>query len=375
MDFNRPCVYNSKNLTMAAPSTLASLASAADEADARAFEAFARTQDPLALQAATWATRRQNGLDAVGEAEFQRWLAAAPTHAEAFDATQASYARVRALPPEVRAHLLGRPAPAPSSAAFSPTRRSWLHGAALAGSACAVVGGAWLGWQQWAQQVQFAQSFAAARGQRRSVRLPDGSTLELDAATQVAVRFTRQRREVQLADGQAMFSVQAHADQPFDVLAGALRITVVGTRFSVRHVRAGLDAGQTVVAVEEGRVRVQAQHAADAGVAPGVLLTAGQSVRGDDLGHLEAISQVSPAAVAPWRSGRISFTDATLAQALAEFERYGDTGLVLRDPAVAALRFGGSFDVQQVRSFTQALPQLLPVRLAPVGVSTEIVAR
>ena len=92
-------------------------------------------------------------------------------------------------------------------------------------------------------------------------------------------------------------------------------------------------------------------------------------------GHLSAIASVPPAAIAPWRQGRISFTNATLAQALAEFERYGDTGLVLRDPTVAELRFGGSFDVQQVQSFTRALPQLLPVRLVRQGTQTEIVAR
>ena len=37
-----------------------------------------------------------------------------------------------------------------------------------------------------------------------------------------------------------------------------------------------------------------------------------------------------------------------LAQALAEFERYGDTGLVVRDPAIAALKVHGSFELQQV---------------------------
>lgn len=358
---------------MAAPTTLQPPTSLHDEADARAFSTYAHTQDPLDVEAATWATRRQNGLDAAGEAAFQFWLRANPTHADAFDSMQASFARVRALPPEVRVHLQGARPATQSAAPFSPTRRHWLRGAALAGSACVVMGGAWLGWQQWQQQEQFAQSFAAARGQRRSVALPDGSTLELDASTQVAVRFTRARRAVQLADGQAMFSVQANAGQPFDVLAGALRITVVGTRFSVRHVGAGLDAGQTVVAVEEGRVRVQPLLGASP--SGGVLLTAGQSVRGDVAGHLDTITSVSPAAVAPWRNGRISFTDASLAEALAEFERYGDTGLLLRDPAVAALRFGGSFDVQQVRSFTQALPQLLPVRLVQTGASTEIVSK
>ncbi|MFS2055731.1 iron dicitrate transport regulator FecR, partial [Variovorax sp. CT11-76] len=76
-----------------------------------------------------------------------------------------------------------------------------------------------------------------------------------------------------------------------------------------------------------------------------------------------------------WREGRANFENTPLAQALAEFERYGPTGLTVRDPAVAAMRINGSFDLRQFGAFAKALPQVLPVRLQPREGTTEIAPR
>ena len=59
---------------------------------------------------------------------------------------------------------------------------------------------------------------------------------------------------------------------------------------------------------------------------------------------------------------------------MAQFERYGDTGLVIRDPDVAAMRVKGSVDTRQAADFGAALPLVLPVRLRQHGGVTEIVA-
>lgn len=362
----------------------------------REFEDYARTQDPVQVQAALWATRRTEGLDAASEAEFQDWLRADPAHADAYEEMEKSFDPVRELPddkvqslkeglrqdasmgapaqelPASPVHVAG-PAVRPPRPA-SPGRRAWMVGmgrffpqAATAMAAVALVGGGWMGWDHWRSQPTFAKNYATERGQRLDIQLPDGSTLQLDAATQAEVRLYRERREVRLAEGQALFVVHANPQQPFDVLAGAVRVTVVGTRFSVRHTRAGLDAGKTVVAVESGRVRVSRMGSSgrvEADYAAGrVELTTGQGVTADETGRLQAVISVAPGSVAGWRNGRISFNDTPLAEALAELERYGDTGLVVRNPAVGALRLGGSFDVRQAGTFAQALPSLLPVRL------------
>ena len=121
----------------------------------------------------------------------------------------------------------------------------------------------------------FAGEFRTLRGQQKDVTLPDGSVLRLDTDTRIAVALYRERREVKLLGGQAMFQVHGDAARPFDVLAGPVRVTVVGTRFSVRHTPGILGADDIRVEVEEGCVRVAGVDGMTA--APAVELGAGQA--------------------------------------------------------------------------------------------------
>jgi transmembrane sensor len=239
----------------------------------------------------------------------------------------------------------------------------WAQGAVAAALVLGTVFGVMevMGWSPWQSPPQFAQAFAAPPGQQTQVQLPDGSLLRLDTSTQLDVALYAQRREVRLAQGQAMFQVQGDAARPFDVLAGPVRITVVGTRFAVRYTpgMAGYDGVR--VAVEEGRVQVAAP-----GAAP-VLLTAGQQVVTDATGTLGPVVAVPPSGIAPWRAHRVSFDDTPLAQALAELGRYGPTGITLQDPQLGALRLTGTFDPRHLDNFVRALPRVLPVRAVACG--------
>ncbi|WP_198321021.1 FecR family protein [Azohydromonas aeria] len=413
------------------PPTLPSLprrpeSTTAADADEREFEAFAQSQDPLDIEAATWVTRKRNGLDEQGEARLQAWLDADPRHAEAFEDMDATFGDVKQLPdadvaqfkaglphadrtaaappPTMAAEAPARPWSTPVPQSQKPDRQPWLTGllggvlgnlrplvpqATAAGLAFAMVGAGWMGWEHWRRQPVFEQAYATARGQQLTAGLPDGdgsngssgSRLQLDTATRTEVRLYRDHREVRLQEGQAMFAVRADAQRPFHVYAGALRITVVGTRFSVRHTGTGLDAGQTVVSVEEGRVRVAPIDGAQAGPerhasgTQAVELTAGQSVVADAQGVIGPVASLPPSAIAAWRDTRLSFDQTPLGQAIAEFERYGRTGLVVRDPAVGALPVGGSYSIRQWQRFAETLPQVLPVRLVRRGEVTEVVAR
>jgi transmembrane sensor len=173
-----------------------------------------------------------------------------------------------------------------------------------------------------------------------------------------------------LPEGQARFQVKGDAGRPFNVLAGPLCITVVGTRFAVRYTPDIPGHDGVRVAVEEGRVRVaRAGWFGDKGE---VELTAGQQIVSNANGTLGVVSNVALADVAPWRESRISFDNIPLKQVLAEFERYGDTQLQLADAHVAALRLTGTFDPNNLQNFTRVLPYALPVHLSKAGSVTEI---
>jgi transmembrane sensor len=321
-----------------------------------------------------WLVRQRGGaFSAADEAALQAWLAADEAHGAAFARWQRDWHALDALPAEgVRSLREKLDRDKAAAQASSPPRAWWqqlgalVPQAAVAAAALLLCFGGYLAWSHWQQPV-YAQSFATARGQQLDLNLPDATRLRLDTATRAEVVFYRQRRELRLPEGQTVLEVKSDRARPFDVWAGPLRITVVGTRFSVRHTPGVPGNDKVRVAVEEGRVRVAGSGAA-------VELGSGQQIASDSAGRLGAVSAVPAAGIAPWRDSRVSFDNASLAQALAEFERYGPTKLIVRDPAVAALRVTGTFDPRRLDNFSRALPQVLPVRLREHGGATEIVS-
>jgi transmembrane sensor len=237
--------------------------------------------------------------------------------------------------------------------------------------AMGVLGGGWFGWDQWQRQPVFSQQFATARGQQLEARLPDGSRLQMDAATQADVTLYRHRREVALPEGQVVFHVQGDKARPFDVLAGGTRITVVGTTFAVRYTPS-LGSQAVQVTVLEGKVRV-ARAQGDVAMLEALELVPGQAVSVDAQGHLGPITAAAPASAAPWLSARASFDNTALASVLAELRRYGDLPLRLGDASVGALPVTASVDLSDIGGFVRSLPQVLPVRLQQRDGITEIV--
>ncbi len=327
----------------------------------------------LDAQAANWLVRRQRGLSARDEADWQAWLARDPAHRRAYGQVAEIWQALDHIPQQDLARYRAEIAASRARGApASPGRRAFMPRFALAGTAFAAVGAGVVGWQYWQSTPTFSAVFTTRRGELQTVSLPDGSKIELDTDTHVEARLFRHRREVRLVRGQAMFAVQSDPACPFNVLAQSVTVTVVGTRFSVRCTETGLEHGTVRVEVEEGRVRVAAAPQPDA--APhSVELAAGEAMTTGADGLPGQIEPIAPTAVAVWRQGRVAFNNTTLLRALQEFARYGATNVVVDDPVVAQMRLTGSFDVHQLDRFAHALPRVLPVRLRQRGNLVEVV--
>lgn len=184
-----------------------------------------------------------------------------------------------------------------------PAGRTAL-GFAAAGAAIVAVAVALL-WQQ------SVPAYATDVGEARVVQLADGSTVRLDTASRVKVRFTGDRRLVELEGGQALFEVAHDPARPFIVDAGEATVTALGTVFDVRRdgtsVRVTLVSG--VVEVASGR-----------GQEPVKRLAAGQVARVTTAGTATAPADV--AMETSWTDGRIVFRDTPLAAAVDEVNRY-----------------------------------------------------
>lgn len=345
--------------------------------------------DTLDAEALDWFVRQGRGLSPEETAAFDAWIAGHPERAAAMERWNADWTALDALPAagieqlrrQVAADKALESTPARGAATHVPPRRGFnalwnavprpaLLAAVSFGVAMATV----LVWRQWQQTPVFEQTFATRQGQQIELALPDGSQLRLDTATRAQVTLYRHRREVHLIEGQAMFQVERDPDRPFDVVTGPVQVTVIGTRFAVRHTPQVPGFENVRVEVEQGRVRVARRTDGRAG-AESVELGAGQGVETDARGVPGATLPLPTGQAAPWREGRVTFDNVPLSTALAEFARYGRTGLVVHDDAVGEMRLSGTFDPARLANFRLALPKVLPVRLVSrESGATEIVA-
>lgn len=182
-------------------------------------------------------------------------------------------------------------------------------------------------------------------GDRKTVPLGDGSTLELNTASLVRT----EPREVWLDHGEAYFEVKHDPARPFVVHVGSRTITDLGTKFSVRR-----DADKVTISVLEGRVRVDDAEAGQR--SSSVIMAAGDvAIMSGRSTLLTERSQGRVENDLAWRDGMVSFEQTRLDDAAAEFNRYNRKRIVIADPAVAGIRIGGSFQAENVDAFVRLL--------------------
>lgn len=213
---------------------------------------------------------------------------------------------------------------------------------------------------------QHNPSYTTRIGEQRLVRLSDGSRITLNSNSYVRVAYRDGERRVRLERGEAYFEVARNPQRPFLVVAGDYRVTALGTAFIVRR-----DPARTSVVLVEGKVAVAGATSANlplptsprpvATTAPDlvtpVVLTPGQRLilAGDVSARLD---QPVINAVMAWRRGELVLDRTTLADAVAEMNRYDEMPLVIDDPRVAALRVSGIYHTGDNDAFAASVARL-----------------
>ena len=201
------------------------------------------------------------------------------------------------------------------------------------------------------------KSYATVRGEVRSIPLADGSMAVMNTQSRINVTLADKSRTVRLDTGEAWFKVAHDRSKPFVVEAGPVRVRAVGTAFSVRR----LDQGSRIE-VSEGRVEIWSEyHPMER-----TPLSAGQGAFVADSGKVANAATVDVDRRLAWREQRIDLEGETLAQAVAEFNRYNERQLVIVDPGLAGERFHGVFRAEDPEAFAIAVHDSLRV---PVSLS------
>jgi transmembrane sensor len=350
----------------------------------------AEIDEQVLSEAARWFARlRAPDCSTADREAFERWRDADPSHAAAYarahhasgavDELLARDPRVQAmldealLAPdmgeEVETHIAaaaGRRAPAvPSGAPISQAKsaRRWTIPAALAASVLLAV--SVVGVHRAQQDVEPVVYQTAAAGE--TIALQDGSRVQLDVGTRIAVRFTAGRRQIALEAGRALFDVAHDAARPFSVAAATSTTTALGTRFQIE-----MRDGAVLVTLAEGSVAVDNEGATQVWqerLHPGERLQI-------DLARATRDKQAVDLSVATsWSRGRLLFRDTPLADVVNEINRYAKKKVRLGDPSLAQLPVGGNFIAGDSDVVVDALAGVLPLRVVNGGDKEIILVR
>ena len=325
------------------------------------------TESPDAVdqQALDWLIRTRDGLTTGQARELSAWMASSPANRLAYKHWQAQWQSMDTISQQ-DLNLLRANWPVNKTKTPAARRHHYLPYAAGLAAAVCMTAGIYLALHT-PEPALFTAHYASQPGQIKPVTLPDHSRIALDTATSIEVRQFADRRELLLQEGQALFDVQANPQRPFIIQAGDLRITVTGTRFSVRHTPTQPGQNEVRVAVASGHVRVERRPAGSSAWRmamrgdTAVTLTAGQQLIAPTGSHDFHTASVSEADIAPWKESRLVFDDTPLGDILAEFARYGHAHPVLSSPRLASMRLTGTFNSHQPDAFYRTLPQVLPV--------------
>lgn len=300
----------------------------------------------VARRAVEWLVELQSGAatDATRQA-LQRWRDEHPDHERAWQRIEAVNLRLRNL-----ASPLGSAA---AQAALATPRSSRRREAIKALTVLLCTASAvWMAeerapWREWLADER------TAVGERRTVRLADGSTVALNTASAIDVRFTAGERRIRLVGGEILVTTArdgtGSATRPFVVETAQGELRPLGTRFAVRQ-----QEDVTRVGVFEGAVQVRPRHGG------GRTLNAGEQA----LFTHDRLGETAPGdeAATAWSDGMIVASGTRLADFLAELARHRP-GRLAWDPAVAGLRVSGTYPLADTDRVLDALGAALPVEI------------
>lgn len=319
----------------------------------------------VAAEAAVWVTRLHGPERSPQmESDFRAWQAQSEMHREAFEKCTDVWIDVGRIKLSSAYETMAAQKSSRWAAGSSSPHR-WIVGAAITGvvATCLVAGQRW--WQ--------AGLFDTDVGEQRVLTLDDGSRMRLNTDTQVRVSFDNRQRTVTVRHGEALFEVAKDVARPFVVRAAGSEVVAVGTAFSVRYGRdAAGTQGELAVTLIEGQVNVRpAVEGIEGALAPDKLITmkAGERLRLERAGSVAAVTSrmdhPNVEEVTAWQRSEAVFDATTLADAVAEMNRYSRTPIVLVDGlAQSNLRVSGLYRTGDNAGFANAVARLHGLRVS-----------
>ena len=195
-------------------------------------------------------------------------------------------------------------------------------------------------------------------GGRQTVTLDDASTIDLNAASRIAVEYAANERRVTMERGEALFDVRSDPARPFRVITPFGDLRVIGTSFSLKLMPDGARA-----TVLRGEVEAEARVGRTTAIAH-----ANEEIAlSSETASATALNNEASERRLAWRDGMLSFDGETLREAALDVERQTGVHFVFAEPSISELRVGGYIDARDADAFIALLRSNLSLTAERTG--------
>jgi len=268
-------------------------------------------------------------------ARLQRWREQSPHHEQTWQKAQGLRQRFAGLPPELAMASLDRP---------DSGRRAVLKRALIV---AALLPAGWMLAQQ-APIAALRADLRTAAGERRDLRLQDGSLLQLDTASALNIDLEQGARLLTLIEGEMALNMAGNVP-PMIIQTRQGRVQASGAELCIRQ-----QGDQCLVYVWRGDVELSAQHGQSLRLRSGQQAT----MSAESISSVRAFDVRQPG----WRQGVLSVENQPLGVFLAELSRYRP-GILRWQPELERLNVTGTFRLDDTDQILKLLAASLPVQV------------
>ena len=180
----------------------------------------------------------------------------------------------------------------------------------------------------------------------RTLQLPDGSTITLNAGSQIKYKkdFNTEHRSLTMT-GEAYFDVQ-NGNTPFVIQTNQGQVTVLGTSFNVRSREDGFEVG-----VNEGIVKVSNDSKS-------VILHKGQMIEIDSNFDEKNLQNISYTNYPDWMHEKLVCEQTPLSEVCDEIERTFGISFKFANPSLSDITVTGVIDAQDLNTVLSTISLL-----------------
>lgn len=302
-------------------------------------------------QANHWLVKLETGtMEPDDEDRFIEWLEKDTRHGEAFYEAEKTWTMIHEVPKSSFGYHEQK-----LESPISPKKTWWTLGS-LAATFILVISGL-----VFSRDIYFSitSDHYTSTGVIDEIKLEDGSTLTLNTDSAVTIQFTSDKRMIRLLEGELYVSVAPDRIRPFQVEAGNMKVTALGTAFTVNIE----EARKPFVVVTEHKVKVESSTSPDINMT----IEEGQKARLlEERNRLTVKDEVNTFSETAWTQGRYVFVNETIEKVVQELNRYYDGKIIIRGSSLRKRKVTGVLDLDKPFESLESLSEAISMKVKRV---------